>query len=86
VDIAEMLIAHGADVNAAAADGTTPIMTALGEKMVTTLVKAGADVNARTSTGRTAINNIAHSDLSEIGALEALLKAGRTPTLAGLTA
>ncbi|MFA6063586.1 MAG: ankyrin repeat domain-containing protein [Gallionella sp.] len=57
-DVAEYLIAHGADVEAAIGFGVRPLMLAAGYGeigVVETLLKAGADVLARNEGGFTAL-------------------------------
>ncbi|MRR16331.1 MAG: hypothetical protein EG826_07730 [Deltaproteobacteria bacterium] len=57
--IAEMLVANGADVNAADAKGRTPLAAAAGlgnMKAVEFLLKHGADVNARDNDGKTPLH------------------------------
>lgn len=59
VRILGMLLAHGADVNAANGHGTTPLMVAAGRGCLSTvriLVERGADVNLVDRAGRTAFS------------------------------
>ena len=54
--IAELLLQHGADVDARREDGHTPLQIAAGSGSITAvelLLQHGADVNARTESGRT---------------------------------
>ncbi len=56
-EVAEALLAAGAEVNAASAEGVTPLMRAAGSgrvDVVRVLVAAGADVDARSNDGRSA--------------------------------
>jgi len=58
-EIARLLIAHGANVNARAASGHIPLHEAAGNgnvEMVKLLVENGADVNARTDDGKTPLD------------------------------
>lgn len=52
-DMAQLLLANGANVNATDADGLTPLMKLSGEDMelVRTMLQAGADVNASNEGG-----------------------------------
>ena len=54
-----LLVEHGADPNAIAARGETPLITAarLGSNaVVRTLFELGADINAKDHTGKTALD------------------------------
>jgi len=58
-EIARLLIAHGANVNARAASGHIPLHEAAGNgnvELVTLLIENGADVNARTDDGKTPLD------------------------------
>ena len=58
-EIARLLIAHGANVNARAASGHIPLHEAAGNgnvEMVKLLIENGADVNARTDDGKTPLD------------------------------
>ncbi len=58
LELAELLIARGADVNAATRQGITPLMTAAGHDnaaMIGLLIKAGADPMRVSKAGRTAL-------------------------------
>lgn len=52
---AQLLIAHGADVNTRENDGYTPLMSAHNTKMLHLLLKRGAKVNAAANDGFTAL-------------------------------
>jgi len=57
-DIIELLLAKGIDIDASAADGTTPLMLAVKERkdeVVATLLDNGADVNLADHKGNTAL-------------------------------
>lgn len=70
-DIAQLLLQHGALVNAPAPDGTTPLMMAAlsgSRDMVTVLIRAGADPRAENLQGLTAADwaeNNNHSQLAQ---------------------
>ena len=71
-DVAELLLAHGADVNAKNNNGSTPLhfAAALGHKDVAELLLAhGADVNAKNKGGSTPLHFAAalgHKDVAEL--------------------
>ena len=83
-EIMRMLMAHGADVNAASPTGWTALMlAALGGHMesIDMLLEAGADVNARTAAGTTAISvalDRGHFDVAE--RLELARRRSRNPS------
>ena len=59
LELAELLIAKGADVNAVTRHGVTPLMTAAGHDnaaMIGVLIKAGADPARVSKAGRTALD------------------------------
>ena len=71
-EVAEALLAAGAEVNAASADGVTPLMRAAGSgrvEVVRVLLAAGANANARSDAGHVAADFAASK-------LEFLLKNG----------
>ena len=58
-EIARLLIAHGANVNARAASGHIPLHEAAGNgnvELVKLLIESGADVNAKTDDGKTPLD------------------------------
>jgi uncharacterized protein len=74
------LLATGADANATAPDGATPIMYAASNgdvELVRALIKAGAKVNARNQFGTSAITEAAIVGSAPV--IDALLKAGADP-------
>jgi ankyrin repeat protein len=74
------LLSRGAEVNAAGADGTTPIMWAAANddpELVRALIKAGANVKARNQFGTSALTEAAIIGSAPI--IEALLTAGADP-------
>lgn len=76
-DLAADLVRHGADVNAKAPDGSTPLFTAtyLGSReLVRVLISAGADVNATNHVGQTPLMVAAKSGSD--GVIELLANAG----------
>ena len=71
-EIAELLIAKGADVNAKNVGGLTPLHQAAlsGRKEIAELLIAkGADVNAETNDGKTPLDFAIGMDRTEIAAL-----------------
>lgn len=56
LDIAQMLIAHGANVNARASDGFTPLLNAGTVDLTRFLLEHGADPFAKTDRGETALD------------------------------
>jgi ankyrin repeat protein len=94
-DIVRVLAAAGANLNAAANDGSTPLMAAIGRNeqvaaaVARQLLEAGADVNAADDSGGTALHRAASSGFNEIikmlagrGAnLEARNRQGQTPLM-----
>jgi ankyrin repeat protein len=56
LEIAQMLIAHGANVNAQASDGFTPLLNAGTVELTRLLLEHGADPFAKTEQGKTALD------------------------------
>jgi len=95
LEIVQVLAAAGGDVNAAANDGVTPLMAAIGRNAQAAaataehLLGAGADVNAADENGNTALHRAVTSGFNEIvkmlaarGAnLEARNRQGQTPLM-----
>jgi len=76
LDISELLISYGADVNAKASDGDTPLHRAVirGHQIPKLLLRHGADVNSLNLAGCSAIFEAAR--LHRIQALEVLISHG----------
>ena len=56
LDIAQILIAHGANVNVRASDGFTPLLNAGTVELTRFLLEHGADPFAKTDQGETALD------------------------------
>ena len=77
INLAKLLIAAGADVNAIGNHGRTALINAVRDghtEIIKLLIAAGADVNARDNSGNTALSNAACSIDTEI--IKLLLAAG----------
>lgn len=78
VEIIELLIFHGANVNAQNDEGIAPLHLAGYDYMVEALLKHGAIIDLESTTGDTPLSNqTAEQDSEEV--MEALLKAGANP-------
>lgn len=73
-EMAEFLLAAGADPNACNDEGITPLHLAAYPEMVELLVRHGADINARSKDGRTPL--IVQAAEEGIDVMEALLQLG----------
>ena len=82
-ELAELLIASGADVAAKNDMGMTPLHIAQYATIVDVLVRHGADVNVRAQNGWTPLHVQAQEgeDTGAMEVMEALLKAGADPNL-----
>jgi hypothetical protein len=70
VAVCQLLVDHGADVNATAHDGSTPLMLAAGSAKITVveyLLTKGADPNAVDKTGKSALDYARTADMSILG-------------------
>ncbi len=74
-EMAQLLIDHGANVNAANDEGVTPLHLAAWPEMVAVLLRNGADLEARDRRGDTPLLTQAAEPESE-DVMEALLQAG----------
>jgi ankyrin repeat protein len=87
VQVAEYLIAQGADVRARDQEGKTPLHSARAVEIVECLLRHGADVNARSKVGYTALwltiyrlfNHTPHEHYYET--IKLLLRYGADPTI-----
>lgn len=84
VEIAQVLIAKGADVNATSTKGVTPLMVAAAfdnPPLIGMFVQAGADVSAKTPDGKTAIEiatlNGNRAAIQQLELLDTLAPAGQ---------
>ena len=80
----ELIAKKSADVNAAEADGSTPLLWAAhanDAELVARLLKAGAKANARNLLGSTPLEEAAFN--ANTDAIKALLDAGADPNAAG---
>ena len=70
--MASLLVEHGADVNAQANDGWTPLHSASSRgfsEVARVLLEHGADVNAQANDGGTPLHLAAHSGQAEVAAV-----------------
>jgi ankyrin repeat protein len=77
LDIAEMLIGHGANVNARAQDGFTPLLNAGTLELTRFLLQHGADPFAKDNRGETALDWAKQMNRKEQAALLEAAMAGR---------
>ena len=82
-EVAELLIAEGADVNAKGVIGITPLHYALTKEIAELLIDKGADVNAKDKYERTPLHGVTTKEIAELliakGAdANAAMKNGRT--------
>lgn len=86
VEIGEMLISKGANVNALSKDGVSALMIAAGHDnapMIGLLLRAGADANLKNSSGQTALDIAKLADhTAAIGAFKVLVTAPAKPASA----
>merc|ERR1711916_223386 len=83
VEMVELLLEHGADVNLANHRGVTPLFLAClegSEDIAGILIEGGSDVNATTSRGFTPLFCAAEYELSRVA--QQLLAAGAEPDAA----
>jgi ankyrin repeat protein len=77
LEIAQMLIAHGANVNARASDGFTPLLNAGTVELTRLLLEHGADPFAKTEQGKTALDWAKQMGRKDQAALLEAVMAGR---------
>lgn len=75
-DLAEILIKHGADVNAQTKRGCTPLFSAHGPGVANLLVRCGADVHHLDNAGRTALHGALQICKLDSAILRLLIAAG----------
>ena len=64
--VIELLLAHGADVNATDASGRTALMGVSSAAVADVLIKHGIDVNARDKNGSSALMYVKRADVAEL--------------------
>ena len=65
-EMAELLIAHGADVNAENSEGETPLFVTHSAKVAEVLIAHGADVNAKNHHGETPLFRTPSADVAKV--------------------
>jgi ankyrin repeat protein len=73
-DMVRLLLKHGAEVNAIAYNGFTPLHVVRNPESVSLLIKAGADVDKKDAWGLTPLQSVIREDW--LGVADALLDAG----------
>lgn len=79
IEIAQMLIAHGANVNARAGDGFTPLLNVETVELTRLLLEHGADPFAQTEQGETALDWAKRMNRKAQAALLEAAMAGKRP-------
>lgn len=79
LDIAQMLVAHGANVNARASDGFTPLLNAGTVELTRFLLEHGADPFVKTDRGETALDWAKQMNRKDQAALLEAAMAGKKP-------
>jgi len=83
-EVAELLIAKGADVSAKNNRGFTPLHHAATKKLAELLITEGADVSAKTNRGMTPLYNADNKEIAELliangASVNVKIKGGGTP-------
>lgn len=84
LDVIQLLIERGADINAETSDGTTPLVLAatMGRESVIRLLHAhGAALDHRTQSGSTALSLVAHSVPISPNIVRLLMELGANPNI-----
>lgn len=68
-DIGELLIEHGADIEAQYEDGETPLHQAGSKAIAELLINKGADINAKSNNGRTPLVAAIYKEREDIADL-----------------